>query len=234
MNIAGRLFTLDYNRIIDSGGAHADRSATPTMYRHTGTLRALANGSPGRAPCSSCHGVGKILGQRPKLLLHLFRKSVATHTPKQLVIKRFVANKDSACGLHPGNGRPNVWRGGKQQVLHYVDFVVEAKKPEAGLEHTDIRLAARHEDLRPFQMLEVIPDLSFLRQVEEILLEKLGPIAQVLHDFPGAGSLLIHRPFERHHDRNSEIGAGEPISSRGSQGLSRGSVGWLDLPLVAA
>jgi hypothetical protein len=168
------------------------------------------------------------------LLLHLFRQSVATHTPKQLVIKRFVANKDSACGLHPGNGRPNVWRGGKQQVLHYVDFVVEAKKPEAGLEHTDIRLAARHEDLRPFQVLEVIPDLSFLRQVEEILLEKLGPIAQVLHHFPGAGSLLIHRPFERHHDRNSEIGAGEPISSRGSQGLSRGSVGWPDLPLVAA
>jgi len=139
------------------------------------------------------------------LLFHLFRKSVATHTPQQLVIKSFVANKDRACGLHPGNGRSDVWRGGKQEVLHYVDFVVEAKKPEAGLEHTYIRFTAREDYLFFVQMLEVLSDLSILRQVEEILFDKFGHIAQVRHDFPGAGSLLIHWPFERHHDRNSEI-----------------------------
>jgi hypothetical protein len=54
-------------------------------------------------------------------------------------------------------------------------------------------------------MLEMISDLSLLRQVEEILFEKFGHIAQVRHDFPGAGALLIHWPFERHHDRNSVI-----------------------------
>src|SRR6185369_6883246 len=99
----------------------------------------------------------------------------------------------------------DVWRGGKQEFLHQVDLVVEAKKPEAGLEHTDIRLAARHEDLRLFQMLEVFPDLWVLRQVEEILFENLGRIPQVFEDFLWAGSLLIHWRFERHHDRNSEI-----------------------------
>jgi hypothetical protein len=95
--------------------------------------------------------------------------SAAAHALEQLVVEAFVGQENGARRLHARNRRRDVPRRGKQELLHRIDLVAEAKQPEAGLKHTDIGLAAGEN-------LGVIPDFPVLGQIEEILSRRL-PIA---------------------------------------------------------
>ncbi|MEJ2624200.1 MAG: hypothetical protein P8Z80_06580 [Pseudolabrys sp.] len=48
------------------------------------------------------------------------------------------------------------------------------------------------------------PDLAFLGEVEEVLLEGLALLAQALGDLLGQRTLDVQRPFQRRHHRDTE------------------------------
>ena len=73
------------------------------------------------------------------------------------------------------------------------------------MQDTDIGFAAGHDHLSSLQTRKVALYLFVLAQVEEILFESLGALAQVFADLFRQGSLEIDRPLERDHDRDSEM-----------------------------
>jgi len=81
----------------------------------------------------------------------------------------------------------------------------EAEQAEAGLQHADVGFAARHDRLPPLQAGQMGLDWLLLAQVEEILFESAGALAQVLRDLFRQRSLAVDRPLERHDQRDLEI-----------------------------
>jgi hypothetical protein len=83
--------------------------------------------------------------------------------------------------------------------------VTAIEKAKAGLQDTDIGFATAHDGLPSVQPRNVIVDLLFPGQVEEILFENFRRSTDVLADFVGQEALFIDRPFKGCDHWNSEI-----------------------------
>src|SRR5207253_1089786 len=62
-----------------------------------------------------------------------------------------------------------------------------------------------HDGLPPVQPRNVMVDLLFPRQVEEVLFENFCRSTEMLADLVGQRALFINRPFERRDHGNSEV-----------------------------
>src|SRR5262249_41061405 len=73
-----------------------------------------------------------------------------------------------------------------------------------GLQYANIRLAAGDDDLFLLQPCEVIADLLFLGEIEEVLLEQLR-LAELCLERGGQGAFAVDRALEGRDYRNAEI-----------------------------
>src|SRR5262249_55970859 len=103
------------------------------------------------------------------------------------------------------DGCVHVACGGKQQVLHHIDFVPEIEQTEARLQDAHVGFAACDDGLLLLQAYEMVFDFFFLGQIKEVLLEKFSLIPEMPLDRGRQLALAVNGPLECRDDRNSEI-----------------------------
>src|SRR5262249_13177243 len=88
---------------------------------------------------------------------------------------------------------------------HDVGFVPKVEQAQARLQDAYVGLAAHGDDLSFLGATNKLPNLLFLGQIKEILLEGPARTGNVLPDLCGKAALVLDRALERYEDWNFEI-----------------------------